>query len=139
MLFLDTSVIVAFYIPQAMSGQVQRLFSSERPLAICPLAEVEFHSAIARLVRMKVIGRSAGNRVIREFCSHVQQKLYSFCAITQKEYDFARDWIGSFKTSLRTLDALHLAVAYSNDLPFVTADKSLVKAAAKLGVTIEKL
>lgn len=139
MLLLDTSVIVAFYIPEAKSGRAQRLFSSETPLAICPLAEVEFHSAIARLVRMKAISRSAGHRVIQEFRSHVREKLYAFCAVTQKEYDLARDWIGSFKTSLRTLDAVHLAVAQTNGVPLVTADKGLAKAASKLGVTVEKL
>jgi len=139
MLFLDTSVIVAFYIPEAQSGRVQRLFSSETPLAICSLAEVEFTSAIARLVRIKAISEQAGKLVLEGFRGHVQQKFYAFCPITQKEYDLAKDWLGSFKTSLRTLDALQLAVASSNNLPFVTSDKALTKAAKALGVTIRGL
>ena len=139
MLFLDTSVIVAFYIPEAQSGRVQRLFSSETPLAICSLTEVEFTSAVARLVRMKAFEKQFGRRVLEEFRNHIQQKLYAFRPVARKEYDLAQDWIGSFRTSLRTLDALQLAVASSNDLPFVTADKGLTKSAKALGVTIRGL
>ena len=139
MLFLDTSVIVAFYIPEAQSSRVQRLFSSETPLAICSLAEVEFTSAIARLVRMKALPKQFATRVLDEFQGHIQQKLYEFCPITQTEYDLAKNWISSFKTSLRTLDALQLAVASSNGLPFVTADKILTKAAKTFGVATRGL
>ena len=135
MLFLDTSVIVAFYIPEAQSSQVQRLFSSEMPLAICCLTEVEFTSAIARLIRMNAFTKQFGRCVLEEFRDHIRQKHYTFCPITRKEYDLAQDWIGSFRTSLRTLDALQLAVASSNGLPLVTADKKLTKAAKALGVT----
>ena len=139
MLLLDTSVVVAFYIPEANSHRVQRLFSSETPLAISSLAQVEFTSAIARLVRMKSLSKAAGRRVLAEFESHVQQKLYAFSPITQETYELARHWLGSFTTSLRTLDALQLAVAHSNGLPLVTADKALAKAAKKLGVDVQTL
>ena len=134
MLLLDTSVIVPFYVPEAASGRVQRLFSSGTPLAISPLGEVEFHSAISRLVRMKSISPDAGKRVIAAFASHVRQKLYSFRPITRKQYDLARDWIGELTTSLRTLDALQLATAHANGLPLATADRVLAKAAKRLGV-----
>ena len=40
MLFLDTSVVVAFYTPEANSARAQRLFSSRTPLGICSLTEV---------------------------------------------------------------------------------------------------
>lgn len=139
MLVLDTSVIVAYYIPEANSRRVQRLFSSATPLAISPLTEVEFASAIARLVRMDAITTSDGRRVFEEFQSHIEQKFYAFFPLTPDVYELARDWIGSFETALRTLDALQLAVAHANDVPFMTADKALAKAARQLGVKLEKL
>ncbi len=52
----------------------------------------------------------------------------------QKEYDIARNWIGNFETPLRTLDALHLAVAFTNKLDIVTADIALAKSAEILGI-----
>jgi len=139
MLFLDTSVIVPFYVPEALSPRVQRLFSSGEPLSISSLAQVEFTSAIARLVRMKALSKRSGRSVLEEFESHIKRKLYAFQAITPKEYELALGWIGSFRTSLRTLDALQLAVASSNDLPLVTTDKGLAKAAKTLGVTTRGL
>ena len=139
MLFLDTSVIVAFYVPEALSGRIQRLFSSGEPLSICSLARVEFTSAIARLVRMKALSRQSGRSVLEEFESHMQQMLYAFQPITPKEYDLAQTWIASFRTSLRTLDALQLAVASSNNLPLVTTDKGLARAAKTLGVATRGL
>ena len=139
MIFLDTSVVVPFYIPESLSHRVQELFSSGTPLAICSLTQVEFCSAIARLVRMKTIDRSTGQRVVAMFQDHVDQQLYSFCPITQKEYDLARSWLGAFQTSLRTLDGLQLAVAHGHGLPLVTADKALIKTARQLDVNVQTL
>lgn len=139
MLVLDTSVIVAFYIPEATSSRVQRLFSSSTELAISSLVEVEFASAIARRVRMKSITKHEGQRVLEEFRSHMQDNLYAFKPITQEVFTLANQWLGSFQTSLRTLDAIQLAVAHVNDLPFVTADKVLIKSAKELGVAVEPL
>jgi predicted nucleic acid-binding protein len=137
MALVDTSVVVAYYVPEATSHRVQKLFSSGAPLSICALTQVEFASAIARLVRTNAITAQAGRRVMEAFEAHIGRQLYSFCPITPKEYDLARDWLGSFKTSLRTLDALQLAIAHSNALPLITSDKTLAKAARQLGVAIE--
>lgn len=139
MLVLDTSVIVAFYVPEAVSPRVQRLFSSSTELAISSLAEVEFASAIAKLVRMNTISQSDGQRVLNEFHNHLRDNLYAHKPITQEVFNQAGQWLASFQTPLRTLDALQLAVAQVNDLPFVTNDKVLINAAGKLGVMIKKL
>lgn len=139
MVFLDTSVVVAFYIPESLSPRVQELFSSDMPLAICSLTQVEFCSAVARLVRMKTIDKQSGQRVVATFQDHVDQQFYSFCPITQREYDLARTWLGLFQTSLRTLDCLQLAVAHGHGLPLVTADKALVNAARQLDVNVQTL
>lgn len=45
----------------------------------------------------------------------------------------------SFDTPLRTLDALHLAVAASNNLRLVTADETLAEAANVFGVAVQLL
>lgn len=136
---LDTSVIVAFYIPEAISGRVQRLFSSGTPLAINSLVEVEFASAVARRVRMRSISHDDGRLVLEEFALHVRENLYAFNPVTQEAFTLAGEWLGSLRTSLRTLDALQLAMAHVNDLSFMTADKALAKAARELGLAIEAL
>ena len=55
------------------------------------------------------------------------------------ECDRARDWISQFNTALRTLDALHLAIAVSNDLRLITADEGLAQAADALGIAYQLL
>jgi len=139
MLFVDTSVVVAFYIPETNSRRAQRLFSSELTLAISSLVEVEFSSAVARLVRMKHIAADDGRRVLEAFQSHIEKKFYAFTPITQEVYRLAHDWIGSFRTALRTLDALQLAAAHTHGLSFVTTDKALAQAARQLDVALENL
>jgi len=46
----------------------------------------------------------------------------------------AKNWIAMFNTSLRTLDALHLALAFAAVLPIFTADIQLKTSADSLGV-----
>jgi predicted nucleic acid-binding protein len=53
--------------------------------------------------------------------------------VQQHHYRLARDWIGLFKTELKTLDALHLAIASAEGLSIVTADEGLSKSAKALG------
>ncbi|MBU2498891.1 MAG: hypothetical protein KKE57_08330 [Proteobacteria bacterium] len=45
----------------------------------------------------------------------------------------------SHTTPIRTLDALHMAVASGNDLEIITADKHLSQSARKLGLRVKLL
>jgi len=57
--------------------------------------------------------------------------------VESKEYVLAADWIGRFATPLRTVDALHLASAFSNGLRLLTADRGLARSAKHFGVECE--
>jgi hypothetical protein len=48
MIYLDTSVIVAYYCPEALSLQVQDLLREHAKPALSLLTEVEFTSAVAK-------------------------------------------------------------------------------------------
>ena len=50
------------------------------------------------------------------------------------EADKAREWLATFRVSLQALDALHAAVAAIQGCLLLTADATLAKACAKLGV-----
>jgi uncharacterized protein len=54
-------------------------------------------------------------------------------------YTLARNWIAQFETPLRTLDALHLAIAFTHQIPLVTADEGLGVSAEALGVEVRIL
>ena len=132
--YLDTSVLVAFYLPEALNAKVQRLFSESDAIAISGLSEVEFHSAIARRVRMNELAKGDALKVLSQFKAHVDDHLYRMVAMEQSDYVLARNWLGTLHTPLRTLDALHLAVAFSNGLPVVTADKVFAESARHFGI-----
>ena len=136
MYYLDTSVVVALYIPELKSNRIQALVSDcgGGGTAISTLTELEFNSAVSRRVRMKEISPEDGLLIISQFQLHVKNRLYRMISLSQAENNLARDWMGNFETSLRSLDALHLALAFSNKMELVSADVALVKSAGKLGI-----
>ncbi len=134
MYYLDTSVLVALYLPEPRSKKIQTFVRGEGKTALSSLTEVEFNSAVSRRVRMKEISREHGRQIISQFQLHMKNRIFETYPVMQREYDLARYWIGNFETPLRTLDALHLAVVFSNKLDFVTADTAFVKSAKKLGI-----
>ena len=71
MLYLDTSVIVAYYLPEPLSSTVQRIFVTQSGLAISELVEVEFLSALSLRVRIGELPRTDAERVVRLFREHL--------------------------------------------------------------------
>ena len=136
MYYIDTSVLVAYYCPEAMSEQVQDFLSEQVKPGISFLTEVELFSAIARKVRMGELGQSDGNRILSKFVSHLDAGLFLVIPVEAHHWKLARGWIGLFNTSLRTLDALHLAIASVGDLVLVTSDQQFIQAADILGVNV---
>jgi hypothetical protein len=134
MLYLDTSVLAAYYCPEPLSRQVQDILSQQVKPALSFLSEVEFFSAVARKVRMEELEMAAGNRILAKFQSHLDGELFTVISVQNHHWRLARGWIGLFNTPLRTLDALHLAIASAEDLELVTSDKHLYHSAEILGV-----
>ena len=135
--YLDTSVLVAFYLPEPMSAKVQERCSAMEALVVSGLSEVEFHSALARRVRMNELSKDDALRVFSLFKLHLDEGFYRMIGLEPRDFALARDWLATFRAPLRTLDALHLAVAFSNRLSLVTADRVLAKSAKTFGVKQE--
>ncbi|MDY6802317.1 MAG: type II toxin-antitoxin system VapC family toxin [Cyanobacteriota bacterium] len=139
MIYLDTSVVVPLYWPEALTNTVEALLINEPELGLSDLVRVEFSSAIARRVRMGEISRESAREIVEQFQAHIDAELYTLIAVEPIHYRIARGWIDGFETALRTLDALHLAIAYSQDIRLVTADAGLADSAVVLGVAVQLL
>lgn len=139
MAYIDTSVLAAYYCPERLSGKVQKALAEVNSPTISQLVELELHSAVAQKVRSREFDAATAGRVISQFRLHLSDGHYDVVPIEVREYDLARTWIGSFSSPLRTLDALHLAVAFSNGLTLLTSDKSLARSAKSFGVKHELL
>ncbi|MGD1002252.1 MAG: type II toxin-antitoxin system VapC family toxin [Candidatus Brocadiia bacterium] len=137
MRYLDTSVLVALYLPEPMNSKVQKLCSGSDTVAISGLSEIEFYSALARRIRMNELTKDDALKVLSLFKAHVGGSFYRMIAIEQRDYMLARDWLATFHTPLRTLDALHLAIAFSNGLTVATADKVFAASARHFDVKHE--
>ncbi len=164
MYYLDTSVLVAYYCPEKISDRVEQILINESNPAISQLTEVELASAITRKIKENEMSREAGISVLSLFRTHIEQKSYSHFPVLANHYSTALKWIIEFmgthrtedpfalalenldftrernvrdNTSLRVIDALHLAVAASNKATFLTTDKKVAESAKKVGVFVE--
>ena len=139
MVYVDTSVLAAYYCPEAMSAEAEKAILHSDVPAISLLVEVELYSALAKKVREGTLSDTDATRIATQFRLHIDDDYYVLLPIRTAHYEIARDWIGRFSTPLRTLDALHLAASFSSDAVLLTADRALAQAARHLGVRIELL
>ena len=136
MFYVDTSLLAAYYTPETLSGKAEEfLIGQDRPF-ISSLTEVEFFSALSRKVREGKLHQGDAGKVAAKFLSHSEGGFFVNLPVTINHYRLARDWLGLFSTGLRTLDALHLAVASSQGLIVATADLGLSKSAQALGLEV---
>jgi len=139
MVYVDTSVLAAYYCPEPMSAKAEEaILRSEAP-AISLLVEVELVSAVARKLREGSLSQADATRIVTRFRLHIDEGRYERLPIDTEHYEVARDWVGRFAVPLRTLDALHLAVCLASDAVLLTADTSLARAGRHFGVTIDFL
>ena len=79
MIYLDTSAIIPYYVPENLSNIVERLLQQqeEQPV-ISQLVEVELFSAVSRRVRMGELSKDDAKRITQLFETHINERLYRF-------------------------------------------------------------
>ena len=80
------------------------------------------------------LSKGAARTALGQFREHEQAALYRLVLVDEAHYARARRWIETFRAPLRTLDALHLAVAARSGCTLLTADIQLARAARSLRV-----
>ena len=135
-MYLDTSVLVAYYCPEPSSRQADRLVRSVTAPTISDLTELELRAALARKARMGDLTITGAQRIAAEFTSHLAGNFFRRVAIERRHFEMAGDWMLRFEFSVRTLDALHMAVASLDRLRLATLDQALARAARGLGLRV---
>jgi len=136
LIYLDTSVLVAYYCPEPLSDKVEELVTSHAKPGLSHLVEVELFSAVARKVREGQLEKKDAKRILSYFLKHLNEGFYSRHPLNALHYQTARSWIGQLEQPLRTLDALHLALASTEELCLVTADQALARAAENYDINV---
>lgn len=101
-------------------------------MCLSRLAETEFYAALALKKRTKELHQSDITAATTLFEQHINQLVYERIYITDKVFQSAIKFLTNGNTSLRTLDALHLACSSIINSTLVTADKILAKSAKEL-------
>lgn len=133
-MYVDTSVLAAYYCPEALSGRAQRVLAVQRRLAVSWLVEAELASALAQKVRLRELPAADAGRVVTLFQRHLSQGLFLRLPLAYVHFRQASAWLQTFSLPLRTLDALHLAVAAEAGMELLTADRPLAASAARLNI-----
>jgi len=136
LIYLDTSILATYYLPEKISSQVQTYIQGKSQL-ITELTRLEFYSALSIKVRTNSLLKSDAKRVMELFKSHLGAAYYLNKRLNPKHYDKTGEYIATLSLPIKTPDALHLAFAASENLKIVTADKQLANNASELDIDYE--
>ncbi|MDN5871311.1 MAG: type II toxin-antitoxin system VapC family toxin [Nitrococcus sp.] len=138
--YLDTSALLPYYRPEPMSDAVQQLLQTvTTPVGISLLTETELASALARLVRTEELTEPQAHRIFHTFEDDMRSGLFRRMPIAAAQFKKARGWLLGRRTTLRTLDALHLACSHASGMVLLSADATLCAAAQMLGVSCRQV
>jgi uncharacterized protein len=129
--YIDTSVLGAYYCPESLSVVAENALRQTKTPVVSNLSEVEFCSLISRKRRLKELGEAQAKAILDLFANHVAEGFYRRMSLSNEHFIKARQLLGSRDSSLRTLDALHLAAAMAETITIMTADRDLAKAATR--------
>lgn len=138
MVYLDTSALLKRYIPEANSDMFDTYFIDHAPFSISRLGLVEIRCALARKRRNKQITPGREKAAMNEIRTDIQDGILVTYPVGDTHFAEALHLIDKMaKIPLRSLDALHLAIASSLDAhELATADVVLRQAAQSLGMKV---
>jgi predicted nucleic acid-binding protein len=142
--FFDTSAAVKHYRTELGTAKVDNLLADTASHHyLSTLSVVEVHSVFARLVRMGQVTSPEFHRLRGCLLSDIASGLWNIVQVTPTDLQQAQQLLVQHATtrSLRTLDALQLAVALALHaiVPldnFLCADANLCLIAAAEGLTV---
>ncbi|MGB6089951.1 MAG: type II toxin-antitoxin system VapC family toxin [Candidatus Binataceae bacterium] len=138
-MYVDTSALAKRYLREAGSEQFDRFLGRLTSVSISRLTTVELRCLLGRRRRNRDIDAAAEHRVARAFESDSAQGFIEIHALEDRHAIGAGDILNRLNSiPLRTLDALHLAIATDIGADTVaTADDTFAKAATALRLRIE--
>ncbi len=133
-LYLDASVLVALLIHDSLTEPAEALLRSDpQPLILSDFAAAEFASAVARRVRTKDLTATEARvafTTLDLWGARATRRVETIGADVAAAAAFLR----RLDLSLRTPDALNIAIAQRLDATMVTFDRKMAAAARQLGL-----
>ena len=134
--YLDASVLVALLTVDALTGRADAFLRKAKPvLLLSDFSMAEFASAIARRVRMKellVEDARAAFSTLDAWIAKSARRIETHPADIRQ----AEDLIRKLEHTLRTPDAIHLAMSQRIGASLVTFDEKLASIARAIGADV---
>jgi predicted nucleic acid-binding protein len=139
MRYIDTSVLLAFLLPEAGSSAAETLMTSNGdPLVVSSWSEVELVSALGVKIRSRQIAEREAISALGAYARLVSPCLRRI-QVVDADHRKAVELLKGWRTSLRAGDSLHLAIAAAHRATIFTFDQGMVRAGAALGVAVRLL
>ncbi|MGA2109060.1 MAG: type II toxin-antitoxin system VapC family toxin [Syntrophorhabdales bacterium] len=138
--YFDTSALAKWYLREARSDEVEAYIQANGPVEISDLTVVEMRSLLARHRREKSIDISLEGQVFATFQEDIRQS-FLVCHPFPSGLALATTNLLTLLQDipLRTLDALHLAIAAQMHADTIaTADRIMARGAHALHINVEK-
>ncbi|MGB7992062.1 MAG: type II toxin-antitoxin system VapC family toxin [Candidatus Methylophosphatis roskildensis] len=138
MIYLDTSALIKRYLPERNSDRFDAWFAEHAPASVSRLTFVEARSTLARKRRDKTIRASRESAAMDEIRTDLQDGVLWIQPCGDEHFVEAFHLMEQLRNvPLRTLDALHLAVARLGEFSgLATADIIMRRAAEELGLEV---
>jgi uncharacterized protein len=143
MLYLDTSVLVPLFVPEPLSEPVRAWFdaqaarSASATLSISAWTLTEFASAMGIKVREKGLNAAQAQAACK-LLQQLSSESFRVFTPTRSAFERAAEYLAQHALGLRAGDALHLAIAQSENTDcFYTLDRRLIAAARRLKFRVE--
>lgn len=138
MIYVDTSALMKRYVPEVNSDSFDAYFVAHAPLAISRLTLVELRSGLARKRRDGTLNAKQERAAMDEVRIDIQDGVLHIQPGADAHFIGAQHLIDKLgHLPLRTLDALHLAIAEAEQADeLATADDVMRNAAQALGLPV---
>lgn len=134
-LYLDTSALLKWYLQEPYSDEFSEFIRHQPGARISSLSVAEMRCTLARLARNREISALYAAEAAATFSAQTTAGYLNLLPVQDEYFAHATELIDNLKLPLRTLDALHLAIAHAAGCrEFATADKVQAKAARTLGL-----
>jgi len=138
--YLDTSALAKWYLNEPFSEQFEAFIQEQPAAAISRLTVVEFRCLLARRRRAGELTRAVESRVYAAFEKDIGAGFLQVHPVADEHLIAALGLLTRLgRYPLRTLDALHLAIAQGiHCRRLATADKTMAEAGKAAGLGVDR-
>ena len=131
--YLDASILVSLFTVDTLTARADAALRERSPLlVVSDFATAEFASAMARRVRMQIITADEARAAFSTFDAWIARTT-TLISVTSADVTAAAGFLRRLDLTLRTQDALHIAIAQRVGAALFTFDQQMASAARALG------